>query len=140
MELKEEVGNGLNRRNFLSAMAMATAVLALGFASNNSVAEFCFPWTGENRRRVGVSEAAFRRARKRAQALVKRMPFSAQAFWYWDEGARQFVLQPGTAKILAGNSSAELLLAGELTLKTVGKEIRAEPEALTSVAVKSRVL
>jgi beta-glucosidase len=45
------------------------------------------------------------------------LPFTEPAFWYWDENTRQFVCQPGTAKILVGNSSASILLRGELTLK-----------------------
>jgi beta-glucosidase len=66
------------------------------------------------------------------------LPFTESAFWYWDEQARQFVCQPGTAKIHIGNSSVNLLLAGELTLATAGKT-RSEPEMLDTVAVKSQV-
>jgi beta-glucosidase len=51
------------------------------------------------------------------KAVVFELSYSEQAFWYWDEKAESFVLQPGTAKIFIGNSSANLLLTGELTLK-----------------------
>jgi beta-glucosidase len=50
------------------------------------------------------------------KTVVFELPYSEQAFWYWDENGECFVHQPGTAKILVGNSSANILLIGELTL------------------------
>jgi beta-glucosidase len=44
------------------------------------------------------------------------LPYTEPSFWYWEEELHQFVCQPGTAKILISNSSANVLLAGELTL------------------------
>lgn len=66
------------------------------------------------------------------------LPFSAQPFWYWDVDARKFVVQPGTAKILVGNSSANISLTGELTLKPATEELP-EPDFVDTVAVKSKV-
>ena len=54
------------------------------------------------------------------KTVVFELPHSEQALWYWNEKAERFVVQPGTAKILVGNSSANILLAGELTLKPSG--------------------
>jgi hypothetical protein len=71
--------------------------------------------------------------------VVFELPFFEQAFWYWDEESRCFVLQPGTAKIHLGNSSANLSLTGELTLKTSDK-LPSETRLLSSVAVKSDVI
>jgi beta-glucosidase len=45
------------------------------------------------------------------------LPFTESAFWYWDEGKQQFVSNPGIAKVLVGNSSANPTLTGELSLK-----------------------
>lgn len=73
------------------------------------------------------------------KSVVFELPFNEQAFWYWNEEVRQFVLQPGIARILIGNSSANLLLAGELTLKAPDK-IQAGPDTLNNVAVKSHVV
>ena len=67
--------------------------------------------------------AGFRRVELQpgeSQTVTFELPYSEQASWYWDEKAESFVLQPGTAKILVGNSSANILLAGELTLKASG--------------------
>ena len=44
------------------------------------------------------------------------LPCTEPSFWYWDEKLHQFVCQPGAAKIFIGNSSANSLLAAELTL------------------------
>ncbi len=66
------------------------------------------------------------------------LPFSEQAFWYWDADARKFVVQPGAAKILIGNSSANILLTGELTLKPA-TETLPKPDFVDTVAVKSNV-
>ena len=64
------------------------------------------------------------------------LPFSEQAFWYWDADARKFVVQPGTAKIQIGNSSANILLTGELALKPATKTLPA-PDYVDTAAVKS---
>ena len=67
------------------------------------------------------------------------LPFSAQPFWYWDASARKFVVQPGTARILIGNSSANILLSGNLDLKPA-TETLPEPDSVDTVAVKSKVV
>ena len=50
------------------------------------------------------------------QTVTFELPYTEPAFWYWDEESRQFVCQPGTAKLLVGNSSANLLLSCEIEL------------------------
>jgi beta-glucosidase len=72
------------------------------------------------------------------KTVTFELPFTEAAFWYWDEKTRRFVCQPGTAKILIGNSSANLPLTAELTLGAADK-VQAEPDMIESVAVKSRV-
>ncbi|MGH7978935.1 MAG: glycoside hydrolase family 3 C-terminal domain-containing protein, partial [Limisphaerales bacterium] len=57
------------------------------------------------------------------------LPYSEQAFWYWDPHARKFVLQAGKAKILVGNSSTNISLTGELTLKAA-MEALPEPDCV----------
>ena len=71
------------------------------------------------------------------KTVTFELPFSEPAFWYWDEDARQFACQPGTAKILIGNSSANLPLTADLALGGLDK-IHAEPDTIGSVTVKSR--
>jgi beta-glucosidase len=66
------------------------------------------------------------------------LPFTEPAFWYWDEAKRGFICQPGTAKILVGDSSANILLTGELTLPAANMVLPG-PEMLEGVAVKSGV-
>jgi beta-glucosidase len=73
------------------------------------------------------------------KTVVFELPFNEQAFWYWDEEVRRFILQPGTAKIHVGNSSANLPLTAQLTLKAPANT-QAEPDSLNCVAVKSRVV
>ena len=70
------------------------------------------------------------------KTVVFELPYREQAFWYWDKQAESFVLQPGTAKILVGNSSANISLTGELTLEAAKKS---PGDALDCVAVKSWV-
>ena len=73
------------------------------------------------------------------KSVIFELPYSEQAFWYWDEKAGSFVLQPGTAKVLIGNSSANILLKGELTLKAPAEPL-SEPDAVDTVAVKAKVV
>ncbi len=73
------------------------------------------------------------------KTVTFELTFTELAFWYWDEEARRFVCQPGTAKILIGNSSTSLPLAGELTLSASDKT-QAEPDMTGTVAVKSEVI
>jgi beta-glucosidase len=70
--------------------------------------------------------------------ITFELSYTELGFWYWKEEARQFVCQPGTAKILVGNSSANLLPAGELTLKA-SDETESGSDPLDCIAVKSRV-
>jgi len=69
--------------------------------------------------------------------VVFELPFTALAFWYWDESARRFVLEPGAARIHVGNSSANLLLTGEIQLKAATEN---DPDPLEPAGVKSRVV
>ncbi len=74
-----------------------------------------------------------------SKTVVFELPFNEQAFWYWGEESKQFILQPGTAKVQIGNSSANLPLSGQLTLKAAS-DLLAENRALNSVAVKSKII
>ncbi|HTR42201.1 MAG TPA: glycoside hydrolase family 3 C-terminal domain-containing protein [Pseudomonadales bacterium] len=70
--------------------------------------------------------------------ITFEVPFTEPAFWYWDDGARKFACQPGVAKVLIGNSSANISLNGELTLQAA-EAAPSGPEMLQTVAVKSSV-
>lgn len=86
--------------------------------------------------------AGFQRVELQAgeqRTVAFKLPFFEQAFWYWDEGVRRFVIQPGIAKIQIGDSSANLPLAGELTLKGAAN-LPAESRTLNGVAVKSQII
>jgi beta-glucosidase len=72
------------------------------------------------------------------KTVTFELPFTDPAFWYWDEESRGFVCQPGVAKILIGNSSANISLTGELTLEAANMA-PSGPEMLETVAVKSSV-
>jgi beta-glucosidase len=72
------------------------------------------------------------------KVVTFELPFTDPSLWYWDEGSRQFVCQTGAAKVLVGNSSANISLTGELTLQAANFA-PAGPEMLETVAVKSRV-
>ncbi len=93
-------------------------------------------------KRPGKQLAGFQRVELQPgerKTVTFELPFTESAFWYWDEETRRFVCQSGTAKVLIGNSSASLLLAGELTLKA-SDNTRSEPDMTETVAVKSRVI
>ena len=72
------------------------------------------------------------------KTVTFELPFTEPAFWYWDEDARQFTCQPGTAKVLVGNSSANLPLTADLTVGGPNV-IHAAPDTIGCVALKSRV-
>lgn len=72
------------------------------------------------------------------KTVVFELPFSEQAFWYWDTDTRKFIVQPGTAKILIGNSSANISLTGEITLRAATEPLP-EPDFVDTIAIKSKV-
>ncbi|MBU6410859.1 MAG: carbohydrate-binding protein, partial [Verrucomicrobia bacterium] len=71
--MKLEAASELNRREFLSTLTQAAALLALGVSPGLRAAEPYLLRGREARWRLGISKAAYRRARKRAQAWVERM-------------------------------------------------------------------
>lgn len=73
------------------------------------------------------------------RTIVFDLPYSEQAFWYWDEKAESFVLQPGAAKVLIGNSSANISQTGEITLKASTAPL-AKPDMVDTVAIKAKVV
>jgi beta-glucosidase len=72
------------------------------------------------------------------KVVTFELPFTDPSLWYWDEDSRQFACQTGVAKVLVGNSSANIALTGELTLQAADFKPLG-PEMLETVAVKSRV-
>ena len=72
------------------------------------------------------------------KVVTFELPFTDPSLWYWDEGSRQFACQTGVAKVLVGNSSANISLTGELTLQAANFTPLG-PEMLETVAVKSSV-
>ncbi len=74
-----------------------------------------------------------------SKRVVFTLPYSEQAFWYWDENRRKFALDPGTAKILLGNSSANISLTGEVTLQAAPEEM-GEPQTLNGINIPSKVI
>jgi beta-glucosidase len=73
------------------------------------------------------------------KTVVFELPYSQQAFWYWDTQSGSFVLEPGTAEIQLGNSSANILLKGELTLQAPDQPL-SKPDMVDTIAVKSKVM
>ncbi|HUZ06445.1 MAG TPA: glycoside hydrolase family 3 C-terminal domain-containing protein [Candidatus Paceibacterota bacterium] len=83
--------------------------------------------------------AGFQRVELQAgerKTVTFELPFTQAAFWYWEEETRRFVCPPGTAKILVGNSSADLPLTAELDLKA-SDETQTNPDITETVAVVS---
>jgi beta-glucosidase len=73
-----------------------------------------------------------------SRTVTFELPFSQQPFWYWDEGTRRFVCEAGTAKIEVGNSSANIMASGELTLAAAVLPPE-QADMVDTVAVKSSV-
>lgn len=64
--------------------------------------------------------AGFRRVELQpgqGETINFELPYSEPAFWYWEEESRTFLCQPGTARVLVGNSSANLPLSCELKVR-----------------------
>jgi beta-glucosidase len=72
------------------------------------------------------------------KSVVFELPYTTQAFWYWDEGSKGFVCTPGDAQIEIGNSSAHLPIKAALTLKA-GQTPTSAPDAVDTIAAKSYV-
>jgi beta-glucosidase len=70
------------------------------------------------------------------KTVTFEVPYITQAFWYWDDDAKSFVCQPGTASIQIGTSSVDLPLKADLTLLPMVGALPA-PDAVQTVAVKS---
>ena len=62
------------------------------------------------------------------------LPYNTQALWYWHEGSRKFVLQPGTLKLMIGSSSADIHLRGEVELQAYQSSALGGPETLRTTA------
>lgn len=114
----------------------------LTYIENGSWAEYSkADFSGKSEIQARVSSTAAKGCRVELQPGEQKMAvlgvaFAEQAFWYWEEEAQRFVLQPGTATIHIGNSSANLPLTGQLSLKAaVGTWT--EPDLLDGAAVKS---
>ncbi len=93
-------------------------------------------------KRPGRQLVGFRRLELQpvqSKTITFRLPYHEQAFWYWHEEQRRFVLEPGTAKLLIGNSSADIHLVGEVELKSAGGNAGRAGE-INSVAVESSVV
>jgi beta-glucosidase len=67
------------------------------------------------------------------------LPYTAQALWYWHEDRRQFVIQPGTLKLLIGSSSADIHLTGEVKLWPNKKSLMGGPQMLHAIGVPVEV-
>ena len=67
------------------------------------------------------------------------LPYTAQALWYWHESRRKFVLQAGRLKLMIGNSSADIHLAGAVELKANKHPALGGPRTLHTVAVPAEV-
>ena len=67
------------------------------------------------------------------------LPYTAQALWYWHESQRKFVLQPGTLKLMIGNSSKHIHLLGHVELKACTDTRLGGPKTLYTGAIKTIV-
>lgn len=72
-----------------------------------------------------------------SKRVVFELPHDHPALWYWNEADQRFVCQPGTAKVLVGSSSANILLSGELALAGASRD---QHHLSSGVAVHSTVL
>lgn len=87
--------------------------------------------------------AAFQRVELnpgKTKTVVFELPYSTQAFWYWDDGAKAFVCSAGEAHIEIGNSSANLPLTASLTLEPGSMAGASAPDAVDTVAATSHVV
>ena len=75
-----------------------------------------------------------------SRKITFRLPYTAQALWYWHESQRKFVLQPGTLQLMIGSSSADIHLTGQVNLKSCTDAILGGPETLDTMAVQAEVL
>lgn len=72
-----------------------------------------------------------------SRRVIFTLPYNEQALWYWHEGLRKFVLQPGNLKLMIGSSSSDIHLTGKINLRACTGSKLGGPETLTAVAVRS---
>ena len=73
------------------------------------------------------------------KTVVFELPYTAQPFWFWDDGAKRFTCQPGAATIEIGNSSTHLPLTSPLTLKPARAALP-QADAVETVAATSYII
>ena len=73
------------------------------------------------------------------KTVTFEVPYTAQAFWYWGETEKRFVLQPGPASFEIGSSSADCRLTAPVTLHPASAPLSAA-DAVETVAVAFAVL
>ncbi len=73
------------------------------------------------------------------KAVEFEIPYNDPTLWYWDEAKNGFVMQPGVAKLLIGDSSVNILQTCEIELK-VGINTLMQSEDLGCTAVRSRIV
>ncbi len=67
------------------------------------------------------------------------LPYTARALWYWNESQKKFVLQPGSLKLMIGNSSANIALSRMVTLRACTDATLGGPRTLDTMAVPVEV-
>lgn len=78
----------------------------------------------------------FRRLELKAgesKTVTFALPYNEQALWYWHEGESKFVLQPGTLKVMIGNSSSHIDLQSEIRLESCTDDRMGRPETLAGI-------
>ena len=73
------------------------------------------------------------------KTVVFELPYTTQAFWYWDDDVKAFVCSSGEAQIQIGNSSASLPLTASLVLPH-GQMPATAPDAVETVAGTSYIV
>lgn len=72
------------------------------------------------------------------KTVTFEVPYHAQPFWYWSDTAKRFTVEPGTATVEIGNSSANAQLKASVAL-TRNTTPLTRPDDVETIAVKSFV-
>lgn len=129
-----ELGSG-------EAVSISATVTNTGKRAGAEVAQLYVTAPSSSVKRPRIQLAGFQRLELHpgeSKTVTFSLPYEQQPFWHWKEDAERFVVEPGTARIQIGNSSAAILLSADLTLKPETGSLP-QPDAVTTLAVASRI-
>lgn len=102
-------------------LIVSVAVTNTGRRAGAEVVQFYVTPPASHVKRPSKQLVGFQRAELQPgerKTIIFELPYQEPALWYWDEESRQLVCKPGIAKLLVGNSSANISQSCDLEVRS----------------------